>query len=88
MEKEEILKKIDKEILYQEKLLSFYKTEETHPEDIITYTKLIDYRNNLREQLKQKPKFVSGLYSDNLLLSYFEYFFDKTIDYLFDTPVL
>ena len=82
MEKEEILKKIDKEIKYQEKLLSFYKPEDTHPEEIIKYTNLIDYRNKLKEE---KSKVVPGIYSNNFFIGYLEYFFDKTFDYLLGT---
>lgn len=76
MEKEEILKKIDKEIKYQEKLLSFYKPHDTHPEEIIKYTKLITCRNQLKEGVETKKKEVT-----NIFLNYLEYI----IDFLFES---
>ena len=78
----EELETIDSKIKYYEKLLSFYKTNETNTEDIIEYTNLIDSRNKLKTKLTPEKRFVN-IYSNNLIISYLEYFCDITIDYFY-----
>ena len=78
----EKLKKIDSKIKYYEKLLSFYKIEDTNHDDIIEYTNLIDSRNKLKTKLTPEKRFVN-IYSNNLIISYLEYFCDITLDYFY-----
>jgi len=78
----EELEKIDSKIKYYEKLLSFYKIEDTNHDDIIEYTNLIDSRNKLKTKLTPEKRFVN-IYSNNLIISYLEYFCDITIDYFY-----
>jgi len=78
----EELEKIDSKIKYYEKLLSFYKIEDTNHDDIIEYTNLIDSRNKLKTKLTPEKRFVN-IYSNNLIISYLEYFCDITLDYFY-----
>jgi len=83
----EKLKKIDSKIKYYEKLLSFYKIEDTNTDDIIEYTNLIDSRNKLKTKLIPEKRFVN-IYSKNLLISYLEYFCDITLEYFYSDLTL
>lgn len=78
----EELETIDSKIKYYEKLLSFYKIEDTNHDDIIEYTNLIDSRNKLKTKLIPEKRFVN-IYSNNLIISYLEYFCDITLDYFY-----
>ena len=78
----EKLETIDSKIKYYEKLFSFNKIEDTNHDDIIEYTNLIDSRNKLKTKLTPEKRFVN-IYSNNLIISYLEYFCDITLDYFY-----
>ena len=78
----EELETIDSKIKYYEKLFSFYKIEDTNHDDIIEYTNLIDSRNKLKTKLTPEKRFVN-IYSNNLIISYLEYFCDITLYFFY-----